>query len=188
MRTWRLNDWFTFTVLGFVGLGATSALAVSANVSIVDFAFNPSAVSINVNDSVTWTWAGSFSHSSTSDNTNLWNSGILGNGATFSHTFKSAGSFPYHCVVHPFMTASVTVHGQTATPIMLGAAKMTSTGTFQFTYSATQGLNYAVDRSADLLNWQPVSTNSATSSQVTFTDTAATGLANFYRVRLVTGP
>jgi hypothetical protein len=65
---------------------------------------------------------------------------------------------------------------------------MISPGNFQFSYSATVGLKYAVDRSTDLMNWNPLATNNASSSQVTFTDTAATASANFYRVRLVTGP
>jgi plastocyanin/uncharacterized protein (DUF2141 family) len=98
-------------------LMAPAAFAVGANVSIVDFAFSPAAVTIQANDSVTWTWAGSASHSTTSDTAGLWDSGIMSHGATFAHTFTSAGSFPYHCTVHPFMTASVTVQGQPPTNI-----------------------------------------------------------------------
>lgn len=32
-----------------------------------------------------------------------------GSGATYVHTFATAGTFPYHCTVHPTMTASITV-------------------------------------------------------------------------------
>src|SRR5579863_4964824 len=119
MKSSKMTDWFLSSSISLLAWGFCLAgapvLAASTNVSIVDFAFNPATVTINPNDSVTWTWVGSFSHSSTSDNTNLWNSGILSHGATFSHTFNSAGSFPYHCLVHPFMTASVNVQGQTTT-------------------------------------------------------------------------
>jgi hypothetical protein len=87
-------------------------LAASANVNIIDFAFNPASVTIHVNDSVVWTWIGPTVHTATSD-TGLWDSGLLSTpGAKFTHTFTSSGSFPYFCVVHPFMTASVSVQSQ----------------------------------------------------------------------------
>lgn len=94
---------------------APASMAAVANVSIVDFAFQPASVTININDQVKWTWAGSSMHSSTSD-TSLWDSGIQTTGATFTHTFSSAGNFPYHCVVHTFMTASVTVQAANVPP------------------------------------------------------------------------
>ena len=93
------------------------ALATVANISIVNFAFTPSSVSISVNDSVKWTWAGS-PHSTTSD-TALWESGVLGTGATFTHTFTSAGSFPFHCSVHPFMTGTVAVQSADVPPTVM---------------------------------------------------------------------
>ena len=39
------------------------------------------------------------------------NSANLPQGGSYSHTFASAGSFPYHCTIHPSMLASVTVAG-----------------------------------------------------------------------------
>lgn len=193
MKAFRITDkWASFAVTCVVGLvcgAASPAWGAGTNVSIVDFAFNPPAVTIKPNDSVTWTWAGSFSHSSTADGTSpLWDSGILPHGSTFSHTFANAGSFPYHCLVHASMTASVTVQGQTNSggAIVLGSVQITAVGNFRFSYSASAGLNYAVDRSADLVKWTPLATNNASSTQVTFTDTTATAAANFYRVRRVT--
>ena len=106
----------------FAGL-ATCALMCSppvlasnvANVSIGDFFFSPEATTINVNDQVKWTWIGSIGHTSTSD-TSLWGSGIKGNGAIFVNTFSAAGRFPYHCSVHPFMMAAVTVQAANVPP------------------------------------------------------------------------
>ena len=37
------------------------------------------------------------------------NSGSIPPGGVYAHTFTSAGRFPYHCVIHPFETGSVTV-------------------------------------------------------------------------------
>src|ERR1035441_10467375 len=93
--------WWTFAC----PLASQAALA---NVSIEDFDFNPSSVTINVNDRVLWTWNGASPHSSTS-NGGIWDSMQNGPGFTFSWTFSAAGSFPYFCTLHPFMTGTVTV-------------------------------------------------------------------------------
>jgi plastocyanin len=95
-----------------VGWGCTNPLsshAAKANVSVADDFFSPPSTTINVNDQVTWTWTGAIGHSTTSD-TSLWDSTVLGNGATYSRTFTTAGTFPYHCTPHfSFMKATVTV-------------------------------------------------------------------------------
>ncbi len=86
------------------------------------FRFTPSSVTIHVGDTVQWTWAAS-GHSSTSGTPSapagLWDSGIRNQGATFSHTFTSAGSFPYFCTPHGAccgMTGTVVVASATPTP------------------------------------------------------------------------
>jgi len=60
--------------------------------------FSPVNITINAGQTVTWVWVGS-GHSTTSD-TGLWDSGVQIAGFMFAHTFPSAGSFPYHCVIH----------------------------------------------------------------------------------------
>jgi len=89
--------------------------AAVANVSIGDFFFNPTSSKINVNDQIRWTWTGSISHSTTS-NSGLWDSGLHGNGFTFSKTFTAAGSFPYHCTLHASMTGAITVQAANVPP------------------------------------------------------------------------
>ena len=37
------------------------------------------------------------------------NSGDFGNGATYQHTFSTAGTYAYHCVHHAAMTGTVQV-------------------------------------------------------------------------------
>src|SRR5207237_3787013 len=39
----------------------------------------------------------------------LWDSGLQGTGYLYTNTFGVAGDFPYHCSLHTFMTASVSV-------------------------------------------------------------------------------
>jgi plastocyanin len=82
--------------------------AVTVPVAIAGFAFDPSSLTINVGDTVMWTNNDGASHTSSSD-TGIWNSGTLMLGQTFSFTFNTAGTFPYHCGFHGFMTASITV-------------------------------------------------------------------------------
>src|ERR1700692_1316653 len=67
------------------------------------FAFSPSSVTIHPGDTVQWTWSSS-GHTSTSGTpgspNGLWDSGFLNPGQIFSHTFNTAGSFPYYCTAH----------------------------------------------------------------------------------------
>ncbi|MBK8465535.1 MAG: cupredoxin domain-containing protein [Chloracidobacterium sp.] len=91
-------------------------------VAISGFAFSPADLTINVGDTVTWTNNDGSGHTSTSD-TGVWNSEFLSQGQSFSFTFTSAGSFPYHCGLHAFMTATVTVvaaPSPTPTPAISG--------------------------------------------------------------------
>ncbi len=37
------------------------------------------------------------------------NSPLISQNGTFSHTFAKAGTFPYHCTVHPSMRGTITV-------------------------------------------------------------------------------
>jgi plastocyanin len=84
------------------------AAAKSASVAIKDFEFTPATVTIAVGGTVTWTNNGPSTHTVTADD-GSFDSGNLSQGKTFSHTFQTAGTFAYHCSIHPFMTATVIV-------------------------------------------------------------------------------
>src|SRR5574338_978530 len=84
--------------------------------------FSPSSVTIHTGDKVKWTWASS-GHSTTSGSpgmpNNIWDSGIHNQGATFTRTFTTAGTFPYYCVPHGGccnMVGTVTVVNASPTP------------------------------------------------------------------------
>lgn len=87
------------------------AAAAETSVDIVDFAFSPSAVTVDAGDTVVWTNTGAAPHTATSDagQADSWDSGTLGTGQTFSHTFSTPGTFTYFCAIHPFMRGTVTV-------------------------------------------------------------------------------
>src|ERR1700758_4643814 len=83
--------------------GVASGTTVTVTVGNGGFFFSPSSVTIHPGDTVLWTWSSS-DHSSTSGTpgnpSGLWDSGILNQGAMFTHTFNATGSFPYYCTVH----------------------------------------------------------------------------------------
>jgi plastocyanin len=109
---WMLAGAFaTALIVVALGLGARSVAAQeSAAVSIVDFAFQPASVEIATGGTVTWTNTGQAPHTVTADD-GSFDSGTLSPGATFSQTFATAGTFTYHCNIHPQMTATVIVGG-----------------------------------------------------------------------------
>jgi plastocyanin len=80
--------------------------------NFVDSRSGNSTTTVRMGETVTWTWVGAL-HSTTSGScctgSGIWDSGIKSNGS-FSHTFASAGSFPYFCTVHgSAMTGMVVV-------------------------------------------------------------------------------
>ena len=71
-------------------------------------AFNPNPLTVPVGTTVRWTNNDTIAHDATS-NTSVWASGNLAPGATFDFRFQSAGTFPYHCTIHPGMTGTIVV-------------------------------------------------------------------------------
>lgn len=95
---------------------ATASCAVPTNVAgatvvfIRSFAFDPATVRIKAGDSVAWVNCEptNIPHTSTSDGAG-WDSGSLAPMASYARVFPAAGSYPYHCAVHPSMKATVIV-------------------------------------------------------------------------------
>ncbi len=86
----------------------TTQLSIS-NVAIQGYAFSQPALTIKVGDIVVWTNMDSAPHTVTSDSGSELSSSSLSNGQTYSHTFTTAGTYSYHCGIHPNMKATVTV-------------------------------------------------------------------------------
>jgi len=85
-------------------------------------------------------------------------------------------------------TNAITIHVVTAATTTLGGTQLLSGTNFQFSYAATIGLTYVVQRSSDLMNWTSIATNTATTNPVLFQDTTATATQRFYRVGRVPNP
>jgi plastocyanin len=57
---------------------------------------------------VTWANADIEKHTVTADD-GSFDSGDVAAGASFQHTFATAGTVKYHCIIHESMTGTVTV-------------------------------------------------------------------------------
>jgi len=78
----------------------------TSEVRIMNFSFNPPALIVKVGDTVKWVNSDQAPHKIASD---TFNSQDLNNGDNFSFTFTKAGTYNYHCSIHPFMTGTINV-------------------------------------------------------------------------------
>ena len=95
-------------------IAVASQPAVTIKMLDVPAAFEPGTVTIKVGDTVEWRNVGNEVHHATTDPSMAINCGDVGSpagaepfdsgflkpGATFSHTFKVAGTYRYACAVH----------------------------------------------------------------------------------------
>jgi plastocyanin len=93
---------------------STPAAGFQQTISIVkdsdgSFGFSPATLTIKVGTTVIWKNISSTAHTVTTDDGSTADSGTIPAGGTFQFTFKTAGSFPYHCNYHPYMRATVVV-------------------------------------------------------------------------------
>lgn len=90
------------------GGGSTTTPAKSSTntVTIVNFVFSPSTLTVTKGTVVTWQNNDGVAHTATSDN-GKWDTGSIPSGGSKSISFDSAGTFAYHCTVHPMMTGTV---------------------------------------------------------------------------------
>ena len=98
----------------------------TASVTILDRSFSPASVTVAPGGTVSWTNQSDRDHTVTGAG---FDSGVLGGGGRFSHTFPSAGTFSYVCEIHSEMRASVTVTtsvGGADQPALAPAAPTTS--------------------------------------------------------------
>jgi plastocyanin len=123
MSSWR----FVLVVATAVSLIGYPKPASAATVDVTvgpngNLVFSPSSVTIHPGDQVRWTFSSS-GHSTTSGSpgmpNGIWDSGLRSQGATFTRTFNSAGTFPYYCTPHGgccAMVGTVTVVNASPTP------------------------------------------------------------------------
>ncbi len=77
-------------------------------ITIKDYAFSPATLTIKKGTTITWTNQDIAKHTVTGDSGGP-SSEFFGKGKSYSYTFTKAGSYPYHCEPHPYMTATIVV-------------------------------------------------------------------------------
>ncbi|MCW2524818.1 MAG: plastocyanin [Frankiales bacterium] len=66
-------------------------------------------LTVPVGTKVTWKFEDSAAHT-VKANDGSFTSPAMKSGQTFSFTFTKAGSYPYICSIHQYMTGTITVH------------------------------------------------------------------------------
>ena len=124
--------------------------------------YSPAVITIASGQTVTWVNQDSMSHTVTSD-TGIWDSGEIPPGGSYSRTFSSSGSFPYHCSFHPGMTGSVSVSSvptPTPAPFVLRSSAFVDGAMMPVRYTCAFDGTAGIDISPPL-NWGPGTMNAA---------------------------
>jgi plastocyanin len=79
-------------------------------VNITNHAFDPAQLNVATGTTVTWTNGDTEAHTVTADD-ELFDSGVLEPGQSYSVWLGGSGTVAYHCKIHPDMTGSVVVGG-----------------------------------------------------------------------------
>ena len=88
--------------------GSTSITIVSGASGLTGTAYNPNPITVSVGTTVSWLNSDSITHTSAANN-GLFTSPNVAPNSRFNFTFTTAGTFPYHCTIHPNMVGTIIV-------------------------------------------------------------------------------
>lgn len=160
-----------------------AALAATDTVSMIGtsfstFAFSPVTLKAKLGDSVQWMNSSNTFHTATNDTTDPWvfNTGSLPAGSTSApFAFTAAGSFAYHCAIHPTVML-----GTVKAPMKANPAMGTLGTVFKITWASAAppaGLVFDVQKKDPGGSFQPWQTG-VTTLNIKYTPTA-TGKTQF---------
>ena len=132
-------------------LEITIDVPIVHEVEVRDFDFFPKDIIANLGDTVRFIWTGVIPHTATSDATSgddVWNSGLLGQGAVYDLIINNVGYHPYYCIPHGSpggigMAGSITIEEDCDDGLLWTAIN------FQAENQGTQGFNILVDGTLD---------------------------------------
>jgi plastocyanin len=81
----------------------------SGSVTISDFKFAPASLTVAPGTRVTVANKDSTAHTATADKGNSFDTGDIDPGSSATVTLAKAGSYSYHCSIHPFMHGTLVV-------------------------------------------------------------------------------
>ena len=73
------------------------------------YAFEPATITLPKGAQVVWTNASDAPHTVTSDTNAFATTSNLATNQTFMKVFNTAGTYTYHCAIHPYMKGTITV-------------------------------------------------------------------------------
>lgn len=85
-----------------------SSAAGEVAVAIADFAFSPADITATAGQTITFTNNDAAPHTATLDDDSCGTPNIA-QGESNGLTFSTAGTYPFHCAVHPNMKGTITV-------------------------------------------------------------------------------
>jgi plastocyanin len=89
---------------------AADAHEITTHVTIAQYAFGPSSLTVHVGDTVVWTNKDTVPHDVTTTSAPVsLHSPTITTGNTWKYTFTVAGTYSYICSIHPDMHARLTV-------------------------------------------------------------------------------
>ena len=91
------------------GTGPEPPASDDTTVDILDFSYDPPNLTVPSGTVITWTNGDTQPHTVSADDGDSFESGVFNQGDTYELTAPAPGTYPYHCAVHPFMTATLTV-------------------------------------------------------------------------------
>lgn len=90
--------------------GSTINQPVDTTVTIQNMAFTPDSMVVHTGTTITWKNADSVAHTVVeTDGKQGPDSSSIAPGSSYSFTFTAAGTYHYHCSIHPSMTGTITV-------------------------------------------------------------------------------
>jgi amicyanin len=89
----------------------TTSTTGGNTVTIKNFAFDPSSLTVKSGTVVTWTNQDGTPHTIVSDTGSpvAFSSDSISSGVSYSFTFTQAGTYTYHCSIHPTMKGTIVV-------------------------------------------------------------------------------
>ena len=92
------------------GIGAYAGAAAPNTVTIANFAFSPTPLTVARGTKVTWTNTDDEPHTVVSaDGGKTFKSAALDTDDKFSFTFNKSGNYKYFCSIHPHMVGTIVV-------------------------------------------------------------------------------
>ena len=182
----------TYNIQITLGSGSSQNCVASNN------CYNPDSSPVSSGTTVTWTNTDNVAHTVTSGHSSdnqtgtIFDSGLIKAGGTFSFTFKNPGTYPYFCLVHPWMTGQIVAVSVTSpsAPTMLTAIVSSSQINLSWGLPLNNGgspiTGYEIERSTNGgSTWDTIVTNSE-STETTYSDTGlAASTTYMYRVSAI---